>query len=109
MLSMHNARSEESISISKGTDVPDNVCNNTEYTYNATVSGLDEDLTYTTSWEVTNDNGSVSSSSLTSALIKWVADDDATNGYIGKLKATRIAQVFRLVRLLMVGRLSLFM
>lgn len=77
----------ETITISKGSNTPDNVCNNKEYNYIATLRETDDDTKYTVKWEVTNDNGSVSSSSLSSATVKWTADDQ-DDGYIGKLQAT---------------------
>ena len=80
------SNSEESISITKkNTSDPSIVCNESKYSYTATLTGLDGNKTYRVMWKPTN--GIEQSTSISEAEIKWEAIADA-DGYLGSLYAT---------------------
>jgi len=75
----------EGITISKGQNVPDIVCNVTSYAYTATLSGLNPQKTYSVSWKPTN--ASIEAYSTSGATVKWQASTTLQTGNIGKIYA----------------------
>lgn len=75
----------EGITISKGQNVPNDVCNVTSYAYTAALSGLDPNKTYYVSWKPTN--ASIEASSVSGATVKWQASTTLQTGNIGKIYA----------------------
>lgn len=73
------------ITISKGQNVPNDVCNVTSYAYTASLSGLDPKKTYYVSWKPTN--ATIEASSTSGATVKWQATNTLQTGNIGKLYA----------------------
>ncbi|VAW15486.1 hypothetical protein MNBD_BACTEROID01-2631 [hydrothermal vent metagenome] len=75
----------ESITIQKANqNDPSEVCNETEYNYTATLSGLKNGVTYSVKWIPVN--GYPTAVSMEGATIKWQATT-AADGYKGTLKA----------------------
>ncbi len=74
----------QSITISKTSGDPSDVCNSKEYNYTATVTGVPNGATYLVAWNATN--GTTSNTGIAGATVKWAAVS-STNGNIGTVSA----------------------
>lgn len=78
------AGNSQSITISKTSGDPTDVCNAKEYNYTATVTGVPNGANYEVTWNATN--GTTSNTGIAGATVKWAAVS-TTNGNIGTVSA----------------------